>query len=211
MTRRVHTLALNGLAMLLGVLGACNEHDPHPPNVTDPGNGGATSGGAAGGGGSSSSSGGALDGGALDGETTDAGAVCTDLDPPSVLVDENAVPSDIPVGNGGTLVDGIYDLQTAEKYVGLSTPGGPTGVTFREVIRITGGTSLERLLSTQLNNGPTTDTNASYVLQQNGTSIVLTQKCPIQSAAETFSFTSADGRLTLISQAGESFTYVGRP
>ena len=185
----------------LGALWACNDHDPHPPSLTDPG--GAVGGGGGGGGGGDST-------GGVDAGDTDAG-VCTDLDEPVNAVDENALSDDAPIGLGGTLVDGVYDLSEADRYVGASGQAGLNGYSYREVIRITGGTSLERNRELRINSGPLQATNATYVIQVTSPSLTLTQRCPQQGATETFSFTVQDGKLTLISAFGESFTYTARP
>lgn len=198
--------ALLGLVLGLGALWACNEHDPHPPNLTDPGDSLPSTGGGGG-----SSSGGTADGGrTVDaGGTVDAGE-CTDLVDPTTIVDENALSDNAPPGLGGTIVNGVYDLTTAQKYVGASGQAGPNGVTYREIIRIT-GTSFERNRTTQQTSGPSSTLNATYTLQTSATTLTLTPKCPASGAAEAFAYTVQDGRLTLVSTAGESFTYVARP
>jgi hypothetical protein len=205
MLRRTLVIGLAGL----GLLWACNEHDPHPPNLTDPGNTPVTG---SGGGGSSGTP---RDGGATDSGTSgslDAGE-CTNLDDPTTRIDENNLSDTAPPGAGGdlTAINATYDLQTASKYVGATGLAGPNGVTYREVIRISGGNTFERNRVVQQNSGPEQTVNASYALQATGTTLSLTQQCPTQAGSEAYSFTLQDGRLTLISALGESFTYVARP
>jgi hypothetical protein len=207
MLRRRLLIGLAGL----GLLWACNDHDPHPPNLTDPG--GSSVGGAGGSGGGSSTA--TRDAGVLDSGTSgalDAGE-CTDLDDPTTRIDENNLSDTAPPGAGGdlTAINATYDLQTASKYVGATGLAGPNGVTYREIIRISAGNAFERHRVVQQNNGPEQIVNATYALQASGTTLSLTQQCPSQGGSEAYSFTLQDGRLTLINALGESFTYVARP
>jgi hypothetical protein len=206
MLRRTLLIGLAGL----GLLWACNDHDPHPPNLTDPGSSPVTGSGAG-----SSGTTAPRDGGVTDSGTSgalDAGE-CTNLDDPTTRVDENNLSDTAPPGAGGdlTTINATYDLQTASKYVGATGQAGPNGVTYREVIRITGGNTFERNRIVQQNSGPEQIVNAKYTLQPSGTSLSLTQQCPTAGGTETYAFSLQDGRLTLISTLGESFTYVARP
>lgn len=205
MDRRALCILLSGL----GIIWACNDHDPHPANL-DESAGTPALGGGGGGGGSSGTDGGTITDAAA-GLDADANRECTDLDDPTVSIDENSVSDTAPAGLGGPLGDGVYDLTTAQKYVGASGQAGPNGLVYREIIRITGGTSLERNRTAQQGAGPVQATNSSYVLQISGTNLTLTQKCPTSGAGEVFAFTSDNGKLTLISVTGESFTYTVRP
>ena len=201
--------ALFAFLLGLGVLVACQEDEKRPPNLTDLGNDPSTGGG---GGGSSGTDGGtSID--ASSGGTTDADATaeCSALDDPTSAVEQDAVSSDTPQGDtGGTIIDGVYDLTIAEKYVGISGQAGPTGITYREVIKIVGGASLERVRLTQQSNGAVQTTNASYVLQVLSPNLTLTLKCPTVGVGEQYRYTFQNGKLTLVSGAGESFTYIAR-
>ena len=206
MNRRSLTAFLLGF----GVLWACNDFEKHPSAGAEPGNKGTPVGG--GGGGTSTGDGGTItDAGGNTTVDADANAECSNLDDPTTLVDQNAVSSDAPAGTaGGELVNGIYDLKTADKYVGISGQAGPTGLTYREVIEIKGGVSLERVRLVQQANGPLQTFNVSYVLVANTPNLTLTQKCPTLGVGEQLRYTSENGTLTLISASGESFTYVAR-
>jgi hypothetical protein len=200
--------AYGALFIGLGILWACKEDEKRPPPLTDPGTSVNPGGGGGGGGGSSGDGGIVADTGA--GTRPDASAECSDLDDPTTLIDQNNVSSDAPPGTGGQLVDGIYDLTVAERYVGISGQAGPTGLTYREVVQITGGSSFERVRLAQSNNGPIQTTNASFVLTSASPNLTLTPKCPTTGAGETYGYTLENGKLTLLSATGESLTYTAR-
>lgn len=190
----------------LSLLWACNDHDPHPPNSTDPGN---TVNPATGGGSS-----GTTDGGLTEASTNVDAGECSNLDDPTTRIDEDNVNDVVPPALGGdlTLINATYDLETAQRYVGATGQAGPNGVTYREVIRITGGNTLERNRVSQLSGGPEQPQNATFTLQSvSANTIALSQTCPTIGSAESFSFTLQNGKLTLTSASGESFTYTPRP
>lgn len=194
----------------LGVLWACNDHDPHPANSTDPGNNVYP-----GGGGGGSSSGTPADAGLKEAGSLDAGE-CTDLADPTTRVDENNVSDDVPTALGGDIstINATYDLTSVQKYVGATGQAGLNGLSYREVIRITGTNVLERNRISQLNTGPEQPLNARYALQTTASStntLTLIGTCPTTGNPETFSYTLQNGKLTLTSATGESFTYTSRP
>lgn len=198
-------------AFVLTILVACNDHDPHPPPLQDPGSSTVPVGGSGGGtptntgsGGTSGTSG-----------TTDAGE-CSALDDPTTVVDVLAVSDPIIAGTGGTIVDGTYDLTSVRQFVGASGQPGATGATYKEVLRITGGSSLERIQIVQTGQGAVASTtNYAFVLRQStppSTQFSLAQSCPIVGGATNYSYTAAGLQLTLVTADGaQEFTYNARP
>lgn len=155
------------------------------------------------GGGSSS----ALDGGAPDagGDPGDAGA-CTDLEDAGAVIDENATNDDLPAGMGGAVEDGIYELVDARRYVGAGGTPGPTGSSFKGVLRITGA-AFERVLRRERAGGAVIETRVSGTFTQSGTSGTIALTCPFP-AQEQVTYT-ASGATLVLSDLGtlESFTF----
>lgn len=188
----------------IATLLACNDHDPHPAPLTDPGTGPGP-----GGSGGSTPTGGGTSGTV---SPLDAG-VCTDLDDPTSARDEIGSSDPLIPGTGGTIVDGTYDLTSVQRYVGTSGQAGDTGRSYKEVMRITDGTTLERIRVLQINSGGgETTENASFVLTQTAgsNSITLSPKCPTLGTNQTLTFTAQGTTLTLTSLE-QQFTYTARP
>src|SRR5690606_39693 len=128
---------------------ACKDDPERPPAASDTGQ--ATGGGSGGGGGGPGGDGGGSSSGG-EGGGGDSGAACNALVNDANVIDQNGIVGDPLTGTGGTIADGTYELTTAEVYVGGGGVPGPTGVTYRGVLRITGG-QIERVTAVQANQG----------------------------------------------------------
>lgn len=129
------------------------------------------------------------------GTDTDAGS-CTDLVLTGAVNDEEAVADTAPPGAGTVITDGTYNLINAQVFVGGSQ-AGPTGNTYRATIRITNGTTFERVVVYAAAAGGTpTTTRSRGVITTVGVNATLSLSCPV-SAQEQFSFTATATQLVL--------------
>ncbi|MDB4946006.1 MAG: hypothetical protein JWP97_5540 [Labilithrix sp.] len=199
--------ALLGILVALAVpalVAACQEDDPRPavasdgrPNLVAPG--------------------GDTDAAALpsrDGSTgipKDAGdgSVCSALTMTGFLLDREAVVGEPPTATGGTITDGDYNLVSYVVYVGDTGTAGPTGITARSSIRITGDV-IEQILETG-GNSPSTTVTTRSTFSAVTTTFAETQICPTPGAGGTRQFNASDAQLTLTNLiTKEAFTYAKR-
>jgi hypothetical protein len=189
------------------VVFACQEDEKRPPAVGDTGQ--FSSGGAGGGGGSSGSSG---EGGVVDGgeDSGDSGAACNALTNDGNVVDQNRVVGDPPTGTGGSITDGTYELTQAQVYVGAAGTPGPSGVTYRGVLRLTNG-KLERVTAMQANQGATPIESRTFAeLVAGGTTFTVTQSCPAP-FQDQYTYSVLNNTLNITSLiTKESFTFTLR-
>lgn len=146
---------------------ACSD-DPKRPPASEDGRGSLSPGGAAGsreGGAGDQDAGGGVDGGR-----------CNDIVLTSFLVDRIGLNGDPPVGTGGTIVDGTYDLTRFDVYVGVGGVGGPTGITAQSTIRVAGTTLDQVILYT--GSGAPQEIRSTYSFAASGATLALTSICP---------------------------------
>lgn len=171
-------------------LAACKEEEPHPPpageQTTQP-----TPGGGGGGGDRSDAATSVPEGGSTD---VDAGA-CTDLAIGGATSDEAAVADVAPAGAGTTITDGTYNLTNVQVFVG-GAQAGPTGNTYRATVRITSGTTFERILVYAPQGGTPTTTRSRGVIATVGVSATVSLSCPLVTQ-EQYSFTATTTQLVL--------------
>jgi hypothetical protein len=195
-------LAFLGVFLILGGAAACSSKESRPGPAGDgtatvPNNAGNTEGGA-----SSGDS-------AVDTGVADSGAACNDVVLTGVLIDRIGVNGDPPVGVGGTVVDGTYDLTGYSVYVGVGGVAGPTGISARGTIRIAGG-KLDEI--TELSgSGPTTQVRKSSGYNAAAATFATTESCPSVGGGSQRQFTAADPLLTLTDPVTkEAFTFTKR-
>ncbi|MBX3230337.1 MAG: hypothetical protein KIT84_03620 [Labilithrix sp.] len=190
MVRRILVVAALGVSLF-----ACKEERVLPPPAGDPGTDQPLPPSGSGVGQGDGSSGGS-------GDDDDAGT-CTDLELTGVLVDENAVADDPLPGNGGTIADGIYNLEGAQVLVGGSGLPGPTGTTYRGTIRVSaGGTTFERVLQIGAQSGTPQETRARGSLATIAPNTTITLTCPT-TTAEQYSFSATGPTLILTDLAAK--------
>jgi hypothetical protein len=185
---------------------ACKEDEKRPPATTDTGQ--ATSSGVGGGGGGSSGEGGVLDSGDSD-SGGDAGS-CNALDNDGNVVDQNRIVGDPPTGTGGQIADGTWELTEAALYVGAGGTPGPSGVTFKGVLRLTLG-KLERVTEMTANQGANPITTRTFGdLVAGGSSFTVTQSCPAP-FQDQYTYSVVNNTLNITSLiTKESFTFTLR-
>lgn len=183
---------------------ACKEDESRPAVAGDTGQYG---GGGVGGG---SSSGGGGDGGGSVDAGVDSGAVCNTLTNDGNVVDQNRVVGDPQTGTGGTIPDGTYELTQAQVYVGASGTPGPSGVTYRGVLRLTSG-KLERVTELTASQGATPiETRTFGDLVAGGSSFTVTQTCPAP-FQDQYTYSVLNDTLNITSLiTKESFTFTLR-
>jgi hypothetical protein len=187
--------------LAFGLVAACTEQTDRPPTAVVSGDPPTASGG--GGGGGRSDGGSGSEGGA------DGGA-CTDLTNTGTLVDRTGVPGDPPTALGGTVVDGDYDLSAYTVYVGVSGVAGPTGITAKSTIRISGG-KIDQVLELGGTGKTTTTTASRSAFSASGATFAETELCPSTGAGRQLQFTAADPILTLTDATSkEAFTFTKR-
>jgi hypothetical protein len=201
--RRIVTALLVASALVASA--ACKQETERPPPAGDLSQ--APPIGAGAGGGSGTGEGGTGDGG--EGDSGDAGGACTDLPLQGVVVDQNAVTGDPPNGSGGTVADGTYDLTLATLYVGAAGTPGPTGLEFRGVLRLSGGT-FERVHEEALTGQPPQEERTSGTFAAGGTTFSLARSCPTP-AQDQLSYSAISNTLVITSLlTRESFTFTLR-
>jgi hypothetical protein len=191
-------------ALGAGLLFACKEEEKHPAlgkegnNPTLVGSGG----------GSTSSSGAIVDAG----PTPDGGA-CTDLvlTGAEAQVLENGVQEAPLAGTGGTVANGTYDLTQSSRFVGASGFPGPTGTTYKAILRITAGTTYDKVqVQGSSSSTAVIEIDQHGVLQTASTNATLSLTCP-SVVVQSLSYTATDTTLTLIDlEIGISQTYTLR-
>jgi hypothetical protein len=196
-------LAFLGVFLILGGAAACSSKESRPAPAVDgtarvPNNAGDTEGGV------DASRDSSVDTGAAD-----SGAACNDVVLTGVLVDRTGINGDPPVGLGGTVVDGTYDLTSYSVYVGVGGVAGPTGITARGTIRISGG-KLDEI--TELSgSGPTTLARKSSGYNASAATFATTEVCPSVGGGTQRQFTATDPLLTLTDMVTkEAFTFTKR-
>ncbi|AKU95978.1 hypothetical protein AKJ09_02642 [Labilithrix luteola] len=195
-------MALLG-AGVLSVLIACSSDTSRPPPAGDspvqPGVGN----GAAGAGGDAST---------REASTPDAGdaGACNDIANNGLLVDQNGQLGDPLPSNGGTIVDGNYDLTQADVFVGLGGVAAPTGVSLRSSINVTAGV-IQQVLSTRHQTSNAVETRSTQSYTVSGSTIVLTNTCPTAGLMTSDGYTASDTQLILTNPSTkEVFTFTKR-
>jgi hypothetical protein len=197
-------LAFLGVFVILGGAAACSSKESRPAAAGDgtaavPNNAGTTEGGVDASSGDSS----------VDAAVADSGAACNDVALTGVLVDRIGINGDPPVGVGGTVVDGTYDLTGYSVYVGAGGVAGPTGISARGTIRISGGRIDE--ITEFSGSGPTTQARKSSGYSAASATFATTEICPNVGGSRQRQFTAADPLLTLTDMATkEAFTFTKR-
>jgi hypothetical protein len=184
---------------------ACKEDEPRPAAVDDTGRVGGTGG--AGGGGGGGGEGGVVDN---DGGGDSSAAPCNTLTNDGNVVDQNRVVGEPETGTGGTIPDGTYELTLAQVFVGQSGTPGPSGVTYRGVLRLTSG-KLERVTEVQANQGATPiETRSVGDLVAGGSTFTVTQTCPAP-FQDQYTYSVLNNTLNITSLiTKESFTFTLR-
>jgi len=183
---------------------ACKKDDDKPPVSSDTGQGGP----------STSTGGGGGEGGAGDASTVDGGdgaaAACNDLTNDADVVDQNRIAGDPPIGTGGTIPDGTYELTRADVYVGAGGTPGPSGVTYRGVLRLTNG-KLERVTEVTANQGATPVTQRSFGdVTAIAPAFTVLQSCPA-AFQDQYSYSVVNNTFNITSTiTHESFTFTIR-
>lgn len=157
---------------------ACKEDENRPPAASDTGGPNIGTGGGSSSSGSSGEGGVTDSGGAVD-SGTDSGAACNTLTNDGAIVDQTAIVGDPPTtGTGGTIPDGTYELTLAQFYAGVAGIPGPTGRTYRGVLRLTNG-KLERVTEMVPSQGSTALVTSSFGdLVAGGDTFTVSQSCP---------------------------------
>lgn len=106
---------------------------------------------------------------AADAPSEAAPAVCNLLANSAPVITYAQVNQDPPAPQGGTMVDGTYEMTAANIYTGPAGPSGPSGMS-QTTIEITGGTI--QIVSV---GQPTTRT---VTIATSGTSFTATDTCP---------------------------------
>ena len=185
---------------------ACQEDEKRPPAAGDLGN--SPTGGGTGGGNGGNRDGGGNEGGGGDGG--DGGSACNALTNDANVVDQNRVTGDPPTGTGGTIPDGTYELTQAQVYVGAAGTPGPSGVTYKGVLRLTNG-KLERVTEMTPNQGSSPIESRTFGdLVAGGSSFTVTQTCPAP-FQDQYTYSVVTNTLNITSLiTKESFTFTAR-
>lgn len=170
-------------ATVLGLAAACSDDPPSRPPVTEDGT---PSGSAGSGGGAPATPG--------DGGSSDAGA-CTDLAATGAQIAQQVTNIDgPPLGAGGTVVDGTYDVTDSTFYGGALALPGPSGASYQGSIRIT-GPKFERHLVFRNTAGAVIE-NVVRGTIATGDASVITLDCPV-AAQEQITYTATTTSLTI--------------
>ncbi len=198
MLRRAFLLAS---VMALASAVACKEETNRPPPASETSPPGPVGGGSA-----RSDAAASLDGGESD------GGACNDLtteDAPAV--DQLAVVGDPPVGTGGTMESGTYELTDARIFG--SAGAGATGLSVRGKLELaitgTSGT-FARVVATGAQGGTSIEDRDSGTLVVSGTTALLTLTCPT-GGQEQFAYTATATTLVMTNVTSrESYTFTKR-
>jgi len=157
----------------------------------------------------SGSGGGGADGGGTLDSGSDADVVCTTLENTGVVLDRVGVNGDPPVGIGGTVSDGRYDLTGYVVYVGVGGIAGPTGVTAKSSIRVAGGRVEQIILFA--GSGTPTELATLGSFRAAGSTLTVTNLCPANGGVVQYQYTATDSVLTLTDPTSkEAFTFTKR-
>jgi hypothetical protein len=147
-----------------------------------------------------------------DGGDPDAGE-CTDLENTGSVVDQTAVIDDtVPLGTGGTILDGTYNLTSAQIFEPTGSTPGPTNATYAGSLRITGST-FERVIVTATSTSTQAglENRVTGTIVPSGVNAKITLSCPI-AVQEQVTYTVADESLTLSNlTTKESFVFTKQP
>jgi hypothetical protein len=190
------------LAVLVGIAGACSDPPTKPAPAVQ---GNTTVGGGGGGGGGE----GGADSG-LDASSDAEARVCTDVPLTGQTVDRVGVVGEPPVATGGTVVDGVYDLTDYTVYVGAGGVGGPTGITAKATIRISGD-KLDEVIELGGTGKTATTKRSSSAYSASGATIAETLLCPTTGGGKQVQFTANEPLLILLDPTlKEAFTFTKR-
>lgn len=187
----------------LATFAACKEDEDRPAAAAD----GTGAGGGGGGGGGAGSEAGTTP----DDAGTEAGVVaCNALDVTGATVDQLSATDAAPVGIGGTLIDGTYDLSDARVYG--ATAAGPTGISYKGALVLdTIAGTMERVIVTAAQVGQPIEERSSLVYTASGTSIVAQVTCPAARPNEQLTYTASATTLVLTNvTTRESYTFTRR-
>lgn len=118
-----------------------------------------------------------LDAGSDDAGSGDAGMSCSGFATDAGAVAQMFVRAITPVGTGGTIVDGVYDLTEWSVYTGTIGASGPTGVMVSATQVIQGGVYKYNHRATQDDAGFVLDTSGTFTTPDGG-ALVAQQTCP---------------------------------
>lgn len=201
---RSRVLALAGAGVVLALI-ACSSDPERPPPAGD-------SSGTPGVPGSNAGGGGGSDAGGRDSSTSDAGnsGVCNSLPNNGVVVSEAEQLGDPPLSNGGTIVDGDYDLTQANIYVGINAGSAPVGVTVQSSLNITAGV-IQQVLATGTQTSAAVESRSTQSFTVTTSTIVLTNTCPTAGLVTSQVYTASDTQLILTNPSTkEVFTFTKR-
>jgi hypothetical protein len=184
---------------------ACKDDDKKPPVSADNGNGGP-----------STSTGGGTEGGAGDASSIDGGgdgavAACNSVTNDGDAVEQNRIVGDPPIGSGGTIAVGTYELTQADVYVGAGGTPGPSGVTYRGILVSGPNFKIERVTQITANQGATPVERRSVGDAEGiGPALTITESCPVV-FKDPYSYSVVNNTLNITSTiTKESFTYTLR-
>lgn len=163
MRTRIFFLHFAGVAALVA---ACGDEPTRPLVTESPGRPAIGAGGASG-------SGGALDAGA---DASDAGE-CTSLPLTGGTIPQQTATGEVPVGTGGSIANGTYDITEAVIYGGAAALPGPSGASYQGSIRITDQT-FERHVLFKSAGGAVVESSSKGTLNVKDASGVIALTCP---------------------------------
>lgn len=186
--------------VMVSALVACSSDPQRPPPAGD----GQTVGAGAGGG-STTKDGGSSDA-AID---ADSGQVCNTIANATLVVDRTGIVGDPPVGTGGTITDGRYELTEYRIYVGAGGIGGPTGVTASSAMTVASG-KMEQVLKLG-GNTPATEKRVITAFNATASTLLRTNVCPSDGAAAQYQFTANDASIIITDTLSkEAFVFTKR-
>lgn len=137
-------------------------------------------------------------------------STCNDLVTTGSLIDRIGIVGDPPVSTGGVVADGTYELTVYSVYVGPGGLGGPTGITAKSNLRISGGRS-DDILELGGSGKATTTSRSNNTYGISAASFATTELCPRTGGGKARQFTANDTTLTLTDlTTKEAFTFVKR-
>jgi len=137
-----------------------------------------------------------------DAQPTDAGTDSS-LSCSGLVIDAGAiapvfVATPPPVGTGGTIVDGVYDITAWSVYTGADGGTGPTGEMTAGAMVIQAGAYRYRHDVRQGDAGAVVDTNGTFTTPDGG-ALVGQQNCPTQGPQPFTSYSTDGGVLVMYS------------
>jgi hypothetical protein len=142
---------------------------------------------------------------ALDaGPAIDAGS-CNNQRKTGDVIPQLAISGAAPSGAGGTILEGVYDLTAAQRFVGAGQPG-ETGRELAISFEIK-GTAFHQVVTEEHDDGSATDTRLSATFTTSGSKLTLSITCP--SVGEVVrDYTVEPNKLTLIDPgSGDVFIF----